>query len=266
MKIHLALPQQYCSGLGDCLTWAWIAAGTTSPVQFVARGSNQQMLKLFSCETTEDAREASDPSFCYRAELNLGGIRPRVEIWPKILGFTSDPKRPHCIVPGEWKPIPKRIIIAPQCNFSTRTWHPGYWLDLNWSLLKLGYEVVWIMQNDSPMFKNRGPAVAHWGQPYAELIKLMRTASLVIANDSMPAHLAGTLNIPTMAILGPTRPSVFAHMKDAVQCLQSSRVECVGCHFKAPPFRVACDHACQALNTLLPSDVVTEVQKRFANA
>ena len=50
----------------------------------------------------------------------------------------------------------------------------------------------------------------------------MKRAALVVGNDSFPAHLAGTVGVPTLALMGPTLPTVFAHTPD-VECLASGR-------------------------------------------
>ena len=259
MKIDLASPGRYCAGLGDCVTWAWLAAGADEPMQFAAQGANAEMLRLFGCDVTEDPSGAIDPNFCYRAELNLRCQAPRVKIWSQILGLTSTPVRPQCVLKPVRQPKPTRIVIAPQCHFKSRTWPKAYWLDLNWALQCLGYEVVWLMEHDDQDFSQRGPAMAYWRSSFQQVIEIMMTAAVVVANDSMPAHLAGTLGVPTLAILGPTHPNVFAHVPDVIP-MQSKAMECVGCHF-SQPYRAACDLLCQGLATTLPRDVAAKVQE-----
>ena len=41
----------------------------------------------------------------------------------------------------------------------------------------------------------------------SQLIEMLRRASLVIAGDTGPLHLAAALNIPTVALFGPTDPA-----------------------------------------------------------
>jgi ADP-heptose:LPS heptosyltransferase len=77
---------------------------------------------------------------------------------------------------------------------------------------------------------------------------------VVVGNDSFPAHLAGTVGVPTLALMGPTVASVFAHLPD-VECLASNGVDCTGCHFRKP-FRAACDQGCMSLYRLFPDDVL----------
>jgi ADP-heptose:LPS heptosyltransferase len=44
---------------------------------------------------------------------------------------------------------------------------------------------------------------------YLDLFNELRTASLLIGNDSGPAHLAGVMGLPTIALFGPTHPAVW---------------------------------------------------------
>jgi hypothetical protein len=262
LKIDLATPGLFCAGLGDCVTWAWIAAGSTRPLQFFARGSNAEMLRLFGCDVTEDNTDAIDPSFGYRAETNTGCKIPRVEIWKKVLQIGGTVTRPSCTRNPIRNPNPRRIMLAPHCNFVSRTWPAAYWLDLNWSLLHAGYEVVWLMAHNDQTYVNRGPSMAFWGNGFSTVIDLMMTCELVVGNDSMPAHLAGTLGLPVLALMGPTSPNVFAHIPNVV-AMQSDAVKCVGCHFGAP-YRAGCGLGCQSLFTLLPQNIMAEIEQRVS--
>lgn len=55
---------------------------------------------------------------------------------------------------------------------------------------------------------------------YVELFNELRTASLFIGNDSGPAHLAGVIGVPTVALFGPTDPVVWRPMGPKVTTLR----------------------------------------------
>ena len=56
---------------------------------------------------------------------------------------------------------------------------------------------------------------------YLELFNELRTASLFIGNDSGPAHLAGIMGLPTVALFGPTDPAVWKPLGPKVKAVRS---------------------------------------------
>lgn len=254
--IHLSHPGRYCAGLGDCITWAWVANGPI-PLSFYAQGRNRELLELLGCRLVDSPEGAIDPHEAYNVELRERCSRPRVEIWCEYIGIPCEPKRP------EWKMerrgfMGRRVILCPHTHFKTREYPPAYWLDLNWELRNRNIDVLWMMEHDDKQYVNRGPSCAYWGFSMKDVAGLISSAAVIVGNDSMPAHMGGTLGRPTIALMGPTSPNVFHHMVD-VMPMQSQIATCVGCHFGPPSFRAACDMSCQALMTLLPVDVAETV-------
>jgi ADP-heptose:LPS heptosyltransferase len=60
---------------------------------------------------------------------------------------------------------------------------------------------------------------------YLELFNELRTASLVIGNDSGPSHLAGIMGLPTIALFGPSDPAVWKPMGPRVRTLHNPAIE-----------------------------------------
>jgi ADP-heptose:LPS heptosyltransferase len=137
----------------------------------------------------------------------------------------------------------------------TREWPASYWVDVAWKLKEAGVPAVVLLANEDKRFTNT-PSF-WWGMPVGRVAAVMRRAAVVVGNDSFPAHLAGAVGVPTLALLGPTRPTVFAH-STSVQCLASEAISCTGCHFAAP-FRAACDQGCLSLFRLYPEVVFERV-------
>jgi lipopolysaccharide heptosyltransferase I len=81
-----------------------------------------------------------------------------------------------------------------------------------------------------------------------ELIQLMRGASLVITNDSGPMHIAAGLNVPVVAIFGPTSPSLTGPYGKGHVILQSHE-PCVPC------FKRKCD-LMKCMQDITPETVV----------
>jgi ADP-heptose:LPS heptosyltransferase len=253
--LHLSHPGRYCAGLGDCITWAWLANGPV-PLQFWAEGKNREMLDLLGCRMTDSPQDALDPHDAYNRELHERCQRPRAEIWAEYLGIPCEPKRPTLRLPDH-EFMRRRVALCPHTHFHVREYPPAYWMDLNWSLRARNVDVVWIMEHDDKQYVNRGPSMAYFGFPLRDVAAMLGSCAVVVANDSMPAHLAGTLGRPTIALMGPTHWNVFAHISN-VHPMHSEISKCAGCHF-GKPFRAACDMMCQAMMTLLPQDVVTTV-------
>lgn len=213
------------------------------------------MLEFLGCRLVNSPEGAIDPHDAYNKELGERGARPRAQIWCEYLGIPCEPKRPDIKLNRDVGFLPRRVLLCPNTHFKTREWLPAYWMDLNWKLRDKNIDVIWLLehQNDLQQYTNRGPSMAYYGLSMRDCAALMSSAAVVVANDSMPAHLAGTVGRPTLAMMGPTNRNVFAHLSD-VMPMHSEAVDCVGCHF-GKPFRVACDMMCTGLATLLPGDV-----------
>lgn len=254
MRINLSRPGQWCAGLGDVVTWAWMANGADQPIEFVANGANAELLELLGQPVTTDAAGSVDPTVCYRTELDERGERPRVDVWSEQAGFTTLPVRPVFDGGRTLKPVRKRIVLCPQSHFRCRTWPAFYWIDLNWGLLEQGYEVIFSLESNHQEFSQRGPSIAYWGHGFQAIADLFCSADLVVSNDSFPAHFAGTLGVDVLALCGPTKASCFVHIPE-VTPIGSRFAGCTGCHF-GRPYRDVCDIGCQSLYTLLPCDVL----------
>ena len=93
-------------------------------------------------------------------------------------------------------------------------------------------------------------------------------ATVAVANDSGPAHLASTVGTRTIAVCGPTDPAlVFGHDRNVEPVtLDAQALACVGCHFSAGRgYRHACEvGGCQALMRLDPLLVEQRVRRALA--
>lgn len=266
MKINLTIPGNYCAGLGDCITWAWIAEA--GGLEFVAGGRGAEMLNLMGCKVGEDPADSVNPHSCHLREMAERGARPRVEIWCDNLGIPCEPRRPKIGIEfgGVFR---RRVALCPHVHWRAREWPKAYWLDLCFELMKKNVQPVWIMEHkDLELLDRCNGRVSHWfGQPMAEVAKLLQSCAVVVGNDSMPVHLGGTIGRPTLALLGPTKPTIFAHMP-SVKGISTDLVDCVGCHFGRPSNK-ACDLMCQALAMLSPqkvADIVSIVVEEVGHA
>jgi len=264
--IDLEAVKYYC-GLGDIAMLAWLATGAKAagtPLAFYRR-RNAELLHLFGLDVRSEPG-GLNLDWVFKVELGERGSRTRLDYLRDALGITAPYLRPELHLSDDdtaWAearaadfPAPL-VLLFPQTAWKPREWPPNGWVDLAWGLKREGLSPLVMLEKEDPRFANT--PVFQWGTPIPKLAALMRHAALVVGNDSFPAHLAGTVGTPTLALLGPTKPMVFGHTPD-VECMQSD-LDCTGCHF-APPFRAACDQGCFSLFRLSPDDVLRRVLEK----
>lgn len=262
----------YFTGLGDTVLLAWLAEGargTDTNITLVADGQRRLMLECLGVGdlVTTDEKDSILPSDCYSLELADQCNKPRIDYVKQFFELDTVPKRPTPNIPEQflsWAYHEKHnvsnelVLIFPETHWTPRRWPINHFVDLAWQLRANNIQNIIMLEKEKPEFANTPRR--YWGYNLAQVMALMTVADVVVGNDSLPAHLAGTLNKKTIAILGPTRPNVFAHIPNVV-CAQSDKLDCVGCHFKGGPngFRAACDIGCMSLNTLTVDDIMVEI-------
>ena len=75
--------------------------------------------------------------------------------------------------------------------------------------------------------------------PVGALKALLAGARVLLTTDSGPRHIAEALNVPTVALLGPTDPAWSEHSRATV--LRQVDLDCLGCHARSCPLD---HHAC----------------------
>lgn len=273
-RINTTIGEHY-TGMGDMVSLAWVAEGTRDthdPISFIATGGNYTILKLLGQEATEQAgRNWVTVGGAYLTELKEGGARLRLDYIRDVLGIRTVFKRPHLEIPPdelEWALQTKRdvggnlVLLFPQTLWESRSWPAAYWVELAWRLHERNVPNIVMLANEDKRFTNTPRYL--WGYDLRKVAALMSVSTMVIGNDSGPAHLSGTIGIPTVVTCGPTRNAcVFGHIPEVIAVVNDEPPLCAGCHFKAP-FRAACDQGCQALYALKPHVVLGRVVSELA--
>lgn len=103
------------------------------------------------------------------------------------------------------------VLLSPGAGWGAKRWPPSRYGEVARNLAAQGYHIA---VNSGPAERNlAGEIAAVCGSAItltptlSELIALTRNASLVIAGDTGPLHLACALNRPVVGIFGPTDPA-----------------------------------------------------------
>ena len=183
----------------------------------------------------------------YSGVRDLPVVRPRF----KPLPLLQEKMR------GVWQGTGRRVLVFPDVVFAVRRWPHTRFISLTEQLLEEGCDVRMVL-----------PGTPHPDYPRAignlsitEAIHLVATADLVVGNDSGPAHIAGTLDVPCVAVCGPTPPRLFFEHTPSVREVRcpKERMRCVGCNWQRGKGYIdsVCAPACEALNRTSVEEVVT---------
>jgi heptosyltransferase-3 len=111
---------------------------------------------------------------------------------------------------------PRAILLHPGAGGEHKRWPRARFLELAGELARTGHEVAVAfgpveLERDDPRAWPwpRGTAFAASGDAVT-LAQQLAASRACIANDSGPAHLAAALGVPTVAVFGPTDPTVWA--------------------------------------------------------
>jgi len=125
------------------------------------------------------------------------------------------------------------IVLAPGGGSASKCWPRARWLALAAQLAAEGAALAVVAgptehERDDPT-RWPWPAGSRWltGLSAVELARAMQSARALCGNDSGVTHLAAVLQVPTVAIFGPTDPVVWAP--------QGAHVRVVGAPSKGPP-------------------------------
>ncbi len=119
-----------------------------------------------------------------------------------------------CLIPAAHK---RRVVVAPGSKSDIKKWPAEYFAQVLDKLSGSGdCEIVFIGDlSDAEDVKKIKGLMKHESLDLAgrtsfkELCAWIKTAELVITNDSAPLHIADSLKVPVLAIFGPTDPRKY---------------------------------------------------------
>lgn len=90
-----------------------------------------------------------------------------------------------------------------------------------------------------------------------ELIALISMAKLMVCNDSGPMHIAGVLNVPGIALFGPSDPKIWAPPGNNLVVVTPPPMECMPCDQKN--CHLTGEHCMTKIEL---ADVITAIEKQ----
>lgn len=119
------------------------------------------------------------------------------------------PESDRNVVSGLLRDLPRFAVILPGTNWATKRWPTAHFSALSERIRdELGLRVVVAGASDAVPLAAQIPHDLNLAgrTTIPQLVDLLARASLVIANDSGPMHIAAALNRPLVTIFGPTNP------------------------------------------------------------
>jgi hypothetical protein len=265
MKINVE--EGWFKGVGDICAYAWLCAGITSggghPACWASLPWRLEMLRFFDIEVLEERAGCVTPIVGYEVAMHEKSPLNYVEWIAQQCGITDPPQRP-IFVPNPMDREMGRawstdVLVFPDCIWKPRTWPKNYWMELCLLMTQAGINYKIVTKERDYEWEVYPFKTVH-EKNITEVASAIQMANLVIGNDSGPAHLAGTLGVKTIAILGSTTERIYAHIPQ-VECYRKQALPCAGCHSLGPPFKASCVQGCHELYRTFPEDVFARVMQ-----
>lgn len=129
----------------------------------------------------------------------------------------------------------KQVMFLHGTTWPSKHWPLTYWQELARLAAAAGYHVLLPHGNDTEMARARQIAASGTDievmdpGPIPALVERMRRCDGVVSVDSGLGHLACALNLPTVAIYGPTDPVLTGPVGPGQKTLVSDHLPCIPC-------------------------------------
>ncbi|HNR29673.1 MAG TPA: glycosyltransferase family 9 protein [Candidatus Hydrogenedentes bacterium] len=161
----------------------------------------------------DDAAIASGLGSCGVADVRCFAGLPPAD-WPRhaseyylaALGYPAAPPFRLAVAP-----TPRHeVILAPGSGGRRKNWPFDRFLTVAGELAARGYGVAWCVGPAEESLRLPENHAALRDAPLVEIAGILAGARLYIGNDSGITHLAAAVGCPTVAVFGPTDPTVWA--------------------------------------------------------
>jgi len=248
-------------GVGDIVCFAWLGEGLIQAGEHVefytTKDWQKELYRMFQMSVTEDATDGKLTKIGYETAVKNGSPMSYLQYMAHTIGVDVPPMRPRMDLAAMDREMGRRdsadVLIFPYSYSPVRSWPKNYFVELGLELRHYGFSVKFVLEQRDYAFYM--PFHCLVGKSWNYIAAAMQSARLVIGNDSGPAHLSGTIGIPTIAVMGATTERIYAHLPDVI-CLRKKSLQCAGCHCLPPNFRASCEVGCLELYRTFPEDVI----------
>ena len=130
-------------------------------------------------------------------------------------------------------------VLHPGARIYEKRW-PGSKLGLlaRWLVDNRGFAVILAGNHNDKDEIEAIRKASGYALPYftdislGELVGIINSVDLLVCNDSGPMHIAGALNIPTVAMFGPSDPALWSPIGSRKSLVTPPPMECMPCDQK----------------------------------
>ena len=237
------------AGIGDRVGFASSAGKVFYTTRIAPIDNMHHAARLLSLGTRDPLREVGRtelqphlyPGDRERAAVDalLGCPSERSEGSLASQGSSAVTRGRESLVTGASRDDKRLIALAPGSVWATKRW--PFYADLARELAKDATIVVIGAEADRSLAAEivaatNGKAIDATGRlSLLASAELIGRAAALVTNDSAPQHLASAMNIPTLAIFGPTVPEFgFGPLADRARTLGHSDLACRPCDRHGP--------------------------------
>lgn len=228
------------------------------------------------------ARELSWLAYTHRIPIpTLDAHAVERYLWlSDLLGLRSGPPEAHVPVAPQAEASVERLlaghglagkplaVVAPGTIWETKHWLPENYAAVARYLMGRGWGVVLAGSgNDRPCcqevaHRSAGAIDLCGRTSVSELAAILRRARLCVCNDSGPMHLAAALNVPLVAIFGPTDP-VWVGPFGRPEAVVRLGLDCSPCYLRKLR---DCPHGHACMRQVTPEMVIARIERVLAAA
>lgn len=122
----------------------------------------------------------------------------------------------------------KLVVMQPGSGGARKCWHLSNFLEIAKSLSSRSWQVVFLLGpaeldrfHGAELRSMGGLGILMKGLSLNEVVGILSCADVFIGNDSGVTHLAAALGVRTVAIFGPTNPTIYRPIGPALTVIQA---------------------------------------------